>query len=323
MIVQTGMKKGFGALGDWNAVALISEPQQATAEAQAAATWRAVHVPDPGKNEPNELQCAELPSGEILLNVRSGNHPMRALSSSTDAGTQHCCPVPCSSAQHQSWWLIGCSRLIGRWRRVYRRDMDGAGALARARHAGHLPRQHDRRTHTSIICGSHSSKSADSIDIVAHRSAAPCSTLTGSARRLHGRTSPAASSAEPTDGLWRAPRLARRGFPGARSTRTSLGVSAAAPLASSSKPPIERAWVHRLRADPDLEQRHDRDSWCRVGGCGRAPLDRSDRLQTWPVIGAGALARSTQSCDCVCAQARVKRCLFRTPSAFTRRRRRS
>ena len=112
----------------------------------AAATWRAVHVPDPGKNEPNELQCAELPSGEILLNVRSGNHPMRALSSSTDAGTQHCCPVPCSSAQHQSWWLIGCSRLIGRWRRVYRRDMDGAGALASARHAGHLPRQHDRRT---------------------------------------------------------------------------------------------------------------------------------------------------------------------------------
>ena len=47
-----------------------------------------MHVPDPGKNEPNELQCAELPSGEILLNVRSGNHPMRALSSSTDAGTR-------------------------------------------------------------------------------------------------------------------------------------------------------------------------------------------------------------------------------------------
>ena len=127
------MKKGFTALGDWNAVALISEPQQTTAEAQAAddgghdrlqtrclagpshrsrcvsaaATWRAVHVPDPGKNEPNELQCAELPSGEILLNVRSGNHPMRALSSSTDAGTQ-CSPVPvfCCAAPKRSW-LIG------------------------------------------------------------------------------------------------------------------------------------------------------------------------------------------------------------------------
>jgi hypothetical protein len=47
--------------------------------------YRAVQVPpETPENVPNELQCAELPDGTIVLNVRSGNHKLRLLSTSTD-----------------------------------------------------------------------------------------------------------------------------------------------------------------------------------------------------------------------------------------------
>lgn len=54
-------------------------------------TWRAVLVPpDPPVYEPNELQCAELPDGTIVLNVRSGTAAMRLLSTSIDVSIFPC-----------------------------------------------------------------------------------------------------------------------------------------------------------------------------------------------------------------------------------------
>jgi hypothetical protein len=66
------------------AIVLVST----TPDAAAPSTWRAVLVP-PATPEyvPNELQCAELPDGSILLNVRSGNHKLRLLSTSTDVSS--------------------------------------------------------------------------------------------------------------------------------------------------------------------------------------------------------------------------------------------
>ena len=62
LVPAWGMRAGFKSLADWNAVVLISEPR-------GGASWRVVHVPDTGHHEPNELQCAELPSGVIYANV--------------------------------------------------------------------------------------------------------------------------------------------------------------------------------------------------------------------------------------------------------------
>ena len=57
----------------------------AAAHADIPSTWQAVLVPpDTPEYVPNELQCAELPDGTIVLNVRSGNHNLRLLSTSTD-----------------------------------------------------------------------------------------------------------------------------------------------------------------------------------------------------------------------------------------------
>ena len=65
------------------AFVLISEPSTAAADTP----WRAVLVPpDPPVHVPNELQCAELPDGKVVLNVRSGNSNLRLLSVSSDGG---------------------------------------------------------------------------------------------------------------------------------------------------------------------------------------------------------------------------------------------
>ena len=67
------------------AFVLISEPDMHTTAADT--TWRAVVVPpDPPVHVPNELQCAELPDGKVVLNVRSGNSNFRLISVSEDGG---------------------------------------------------------------------------------------------------------------------------------------------------------------------------------------------------------------------------------------------
>jgi hypothetical protein len=79
-----GSKTSDGHGAQTRAFVLISEPTEATAVDDG---WRAVLVPpDTPEYVPNELQCAELADGTIVLNARSGNHPLRLLSSSTDGG---------------------------------------------------------------------------------------------------------------------------------------------------------------------------------------------------------------------------------------------
>ena len=49
--------------------------------------WAVVEVPQSAPyHEPNELQCAELPDGTVVLNVRSGNTERRLLTSSATGG---------------------------------------------------------------------------------------------------------------------------------------------------------------------------------------------------------------------------------------------
>lgn len=77
------------------AIVLVSEasPNSAvgTAGVDEPLTWRAVLVPPKTpENVPNELQCAELPDGTLILNVRSGNHKLRLLSTSTDVRVALC-----------------------------------------------------------------------------------------------------------------------------------------------------------------------------------------------------------------------------------------
>jgi hypothetical protein len=61
-------------------------------------TWQAILVPpEKPENVPNELQCAELSDGTIVLNVRSGNHKLRLLSTSTDVRGAPVCWFTCIS----------------------------------------------------------------------------------------------------------------------------------------------------------------------------------------------------------------------------------